>query len=289
MNRRILAIAAAILFVVTAVLAIWIVRQKHQQAAQQETAESLSLVAAGQANQKDFSSLSAPELYTAAMDLEKKGEFLKAKEIYQKMIGDHPDFKDIALIQKRLEDLNLRIIFSGMETPKTVVYQVQPGDSLAKISRQQNISVELLKKSNGLTSDIIRPGQKLRIWKGAFSVFVDKSQNILILRCDDEVIKVYNVSTGTNNITPVGRFKIVNKIVDPPWFKNGKVIPFGSPENILGTRWIGFDIPGYGIHGTTQPDSIGKQVTAGCVRMHNQEVEELYSLLPVGTEVTIAD
>ena len=67
------------------------------------------------------------------------------------------------------------------------------------------------------------------------------------------------------------------------------MIPSESPENILGTRWLGFDMPGYGIHGTTQPDSIGKQATAGCVRMLNSEAEELYDLLPIGTEVTIKD
>jgi lipoprotein-anchoring transpeptidase ErfK/SrfK len=52
---------------------------------------------------------------------------------------------------------------------------------------------------------------------------------------------------------------------------------------------MGFDITGYGIHGTTEPDKIGQQVTAGCVRMRNEEVEELYTLIPVGTEVTIQD
>ena len=66
-------------------------------------------------------------------------------------------------------------------------------------------------------------------------------------------------------------------------------MPPESPENVLGTRWMGFDIPGYGIHGTVEPKAIGQQVTAGCVRMLNEQVEELYSILPVGTEVVIVD
>ena len=119
---------------------------------------------------------------------------------------------------------------------------------------------------------------------------MDKSQNILTLKCNDEIIKTYNVATGTNNSTPVGTFKIGNKLVNPVWYKEGAVVPAGSPENILGTRWLGFDdLPSYGIHGTTEPQSIGKQSTAGCVRMINAEVEELYSLLPIGTEVTVVD
>ncbi|MCU0666368.1 MAG: L,D-transpeptidase [Candidatus Omnitrophica bacterium] len=105
----------------------------------------------------------------------------------------------------------------------------------------------------------------------------------------NEVVKTYTVSTGANNCTPVGTFKIVNKIVDPTWYKAGAVVASGAPENILGTRWMGLDLKSYGIHGTTEPKNLGKQVTAGCVRMANPEVEELYTIVPVGTEVTIVD
>jgi lipoprotein-anchoring transpeptidase ErfK/SrfK len=67
------------------------------------------------------------------------------------------------------------------------------------------------------------------------------------------------------------------------------MIPAGNPQNILGSRWLGLDKEGYGIHGTTEPQSLGKQATAGCVRMQNSEVEQLYSIVPKGTEVTIVD
>ena len=122
-----------------------------------------------------------------------------------------------------------------------------------------------------------------------FSVVVDKSQNILLLKQNDDVIKTYKVATGLNNCTPVGTFKITTKLVDPVWYKTGAAVPPGSPENILGTRWMGLSKEGYGIHGTTDPSSLGKQATAGCVRMLNSEVEELYGILPEGTEVTIVD
>ena len=130
---------------------------------------------------------------------------------------------------------------------------------------------------------------KLRVLDGKFSIFVDKSQNILILKLNGEVTKTYIVSTGDNNSTPIGTYKITSKLVNPVWYKDGKAIPASSPENILGSRWLGFDLPKYGIHGTIEPENIGKQITAGCVRMINEEVEELFSLVPAGTEVTIVD
>ena len=147
----------------------------------------------------------------------------------------------------------------------------------------------MIKKINNLPSDKINPGRKLKIWTGKFSVLADKSQNILMLKCNNEIIKTYDVSTGLNNSTPAGTFKITTKLVNPVWYKSGAVVLPDSPENILGTRWMGFDLEGYGIHGTTSPESIGTQATAGCVRMLNNEVEELYTFLPQGTEVTIVD
>jgi len=232
----------------------------------------------------------AASLYEQALALEGANEPLQAKELYKKIVTDFSDFDKIEEVQKKLEALNTKIILSNLETPSTVFHVVAPGDSLTKIAKKYNTTVALIKKSNNLKSDVIRLGQRIRIWKGVLSIFVDKSQNILILKSDDEIVKVYPVSTGKNNSTPVGTFKIAVKQVNPVWFKSGQVIAPESPDNVLGTRWMGFDSPpDYGIHGTTEPQNIGKQVTAGCVRMRNQDVEELYDFLPEGTQVTIVD
>jgi lipoprotein-anchoring transpeptidase ErfK/SrfK len=91
-------------------------------------------------------------------------------------------------------------------------------------------------------------------------------------------------------MTPVGDFKINDRIAQPTWWRgDGRAIPYGDKENLLGTHWLSLDIRGYGIHGTWEPDTIGKQASAGCVRMLNEEVEELYNLIPLGTTVTITD
>ncbi|MCK5580082.1 MAG: L,D-transpeptidase family protein [Candidatus Omnitrophica bacterium] len=230
------------------------------------------------------------EFYSKATRLKKEGDILQAKEVYLEILRDHSDVENIATIQKELEDLNLDILFSSTPVPeKSAIHKVVVGDTLGKISKKYGVTIELIKKSNHLKSDVIRVGQKLRIWQGSFNVFVDKSQNILILKDGEEVVKAYSVATGENNSTPVGTFKITTKLIDPVWFNRGVVVPPESPENALGTRWLGFDLPGYGIHGTPEPDTIGEQVTAGCVRMRNEEVEELYGIVPQGTEVTVVD
>ena len=87
----------------------------------------------------------------------------------------------------------------------------------------------------------------------------------------------------------MGTFKIITRIPNPVWYTQGAVVPTDSPENVLGSRWMGIDKKGYGIHGTIDPEAIGKQATAGCVRMTNRDAEELFDIVPVGTEVTIVD
>ena len=217
------------------------------------------------------------------------GDYLEAQKLYKQAQSMTEDVVSLKDIQKKLEDVNIKIIFSPSMNKCSAKYTVKPNDSLAKIAKDYNTTVELIKRANNLSRDVIRPGDEFKINNCSFAIVVDKSQNLLFLKSGDEIIKTYVVSTGKNNSSPVGTFKIVNKQVNPTWFKAGAVVPPESPENILGTRWMGFDLKSYGIHGTTDPEALGKQVTAGCVRMRNSEVEELYDMVPMGTEVIIVD
>lgn len=122
---------------------------------------------------------------------------------------------------------------------------------------------------------------------------IDKSENRLRLYENGRLLKTYPVATGRDpKQTPEGEFTIVMKIVNPSWTnpRTGETIPGGTPRNPLGTRWLGLSIGGgreYGIHGTNQPESIGGHVSLGCVRMHNSDVEELFRLVPIGSQVVI--
>jgi len=225
-----------------------------------------------------------------ALVYEKCQDLSKLNDIYRKMVEKFPSSGKIQRAQEALENTNVKILFSGMNTPDSFIYVVQKGDGLAKIARKFNTTVDLIRKANGLKGGILRYGRKLKITKPKFNIVVDKSQNILTLKADGNVFKTYRVSTGKDASTPTGSFKIITKIVDPPWYPaNGKVIPPGDAGNVLGSRWLGISKPSYGIHGTIDPLSIGKSVTEGCVRMKNQDVEELYTIVPEGTEVVIVD
>lgn len=232
---------------------------------------------------------SSAALTVSASDSLKRGDLSEAKSLYLRLISDFPNSNDVMNWQKMVEEINLKLLFSPVLTPKSILYEIKPGDNLVKIAKEFKTTPELIAKSNAIKDDKILPGRKIKVWSAPFSIVVDKSQNTLILKNDEEIIKTYIVSTGLNNSTPVGNFKIINKLPNPTWFKAGAVVPANSSDNVLGSRWLGFDLPGYGIHGTIEPQNLGKQITQGCVRMSNSDVEELYSIVPVGTEVTIVD
>lgn len=231
----------------------------------------------------------AANLLALAKELQEKGNLQEAKVTYQKLINDFPNAPEVMDWQRRVEEINIKLIFSPTVEFHSTFYTVQPADTLTKIAKEFNTTVELIKKINSLADDRIFPGKRLKVCNAKFNIIVYKRQNILILKADDEIIKTYTVATGRNSSTPAGNFKIVNKLINPTWFKAGAVVPSGTPENVLGTRWLGFDIAGYGIHGTNDPQGIGKQITDGCIRMTNPDVEELYSIVSLGTPVTVMD
>src|SRR3989338_5023194 len=226
-------------------------------------------------------------LYSLASIYGTRGELLREKEVYETILKRFASSDDVSKAQTELERVNMAMLFSPVQDPDSFTYEIKSGDSLSKIAKKFDTTVDLLLKTNGLKDGAIKSGRRLKVTKHKFSISVDKSQNILTLKGDGRVLKTYKVATGINNSTPVGSFKIINKVVDPVWYTQQAAVPTGSPKNILGSRWMGISEPHYGIHGSTDPASIGMQATAGCVRMHNGDVEELYAAVPVGTEVVI--
>lgn len=104
---------------------------------------------------------------------------------------------------------------------------------------------------------------------------------------DGEVKKIYPVAVGKPTTpSPAGEFEIATRLSNPTYYHPGKVIGPGT-SNPLGTRWIGLNQKGYGIHGTNEPKSIGKAASHGCIRMAKNDLEELFTLVRVGDQVQI--
>lgn len=106
---------------------------------------------------------------------------------------------------------------------------------------------------------------------------VDLKKLSIIDRSDGSTIKTYPIATGkTNSPTPLGSFIIIEKA---HWGEG------------FGSRWMGLNVPWgkYGIHGTNNPSSIGANLSAGCIRMRNSDIEQLYDLVKKGSSVVISN
>ncbi|MBS1858279.1 MAG: L,D-transpeptidase [Acidobacteria bacterium] len=104
---------------------------------------------------------------------------------------------------------------------------------------------------------------------------------------DDRVVRTFDVAVGAPlSPSPTGNFVVINHIALPTWYYKGKVVGPG-PANPVGTRWMGLSTPGYGIHGTNAPNSIGKSVSHGCIRLRNTDIEQLFELVAVGDAVEL--
>jgi len=122
---------------------------------------------------------------------------------------------------------------------------------------------------------------------------INKTKRILTLYNNNTVIKKYPIAVGyPSSLTPSGKYTIVNKIVNPAWGGAGyaKPVKGGVPENPLGYRWMGLSISDgsrYGIHGNNSPYSIGKDISHGCIRMINSDIESLFEKVPLHMNVWI--
>lgn len=204
--------------------------------------------------------------------------------------------KDELEAQAELRKLSRDIIFSPKALPGDLVssyYTIVPGDTLRKIAKPHQITAELLARINNIP-DVhrIQAGWRIKIIEGPFHARVSKSTHSLDVFLGHTFVERFKVGLGTEDSTPNGLWQVKNKLKNPTYYppRGGNIVAASDPTNPLGERWIGLTgIEGeavglmrYGIHGTVEPDSIGKSVSMGCIRMYNDDVEFLFDLLVEG-------
>ena len=215
---------------------------------------------------------------------------------------------DTAATKKAMADLNETIIFSPRKFPADEyggVYPVKPGEKMKKIADSFDISWQLVARINGLADPRkMRSGMSLKVIKGPFNAVVTKHAFTMDLyvggtpgQPGSMFVKSYSVGLGRDDSTPTGTWMVGTKALNPIYYspRGEGVIPADDPKNPLGHRWIslnGMDgkavgQQSYGIHGTIDPDSIGKQASMGCIRMHNEDVEVVFDLLAEGKSLVI--
>jgi len=190
-------------------------------------------------------------------------------------------------------------------------YQRKGKESIYEIARRFGVSASAIHNAN--EGDLRAGGELLLIptahvaplsgWEaldllgdpaaaGSVSVVVNLTERNLYVYRQGRPLRCYPVAIGmTGWETPTGGYFITNKRKNPTWFPpkwaiEEEPVPPG-PKNPLGDRWMGLSAPGYGLHATNAPATIGRYVSHGCIRMYPEHAHELYDLVRLGTPVKI--
>lgn len=200
-----------------------------------------------------------------------------------------------ALMRKKWQERNWK--------HEAVTHKVVARDHLIKISRRNDATVEGIKFINKRKNNFLRIGEKLTVVPGPWRITVSRKARLLNIWRKEKnswnIFAVFPVGVGRKNSTPVGNFIINHRLRHPKWYgPDGRVFAYGDKENPLGDYFLKLrqvtpdgvkKDKGYGIHGSGDDASVGRSLSNGCLRMHNQDVEILYYLLPGGCPVKIVD
>lgn len=243
-------------------------------------------------------------IISRADEAARQGSRVQARQLYSRALM-HPAVSkaDQDSLRQILSELNAELVFSPRVTPGdplAEVYTIKAGDVIARLPRARELLTDwrLIQRINAISdADLsrLKIGQKVKLVRGPFHAVVTKSEYRLDLFAGspDEreswlYIRSFRVGLGAENGTPVGTFVVRNRQINPPWTnpRTGEKFAADDPKNPIGERWIGWEgvgpsagLKGFGIHGTIEPSSVGRQESMGCVRMLDEDVALVYEML----------
>ncbi len=248
---------------------------------------------------------SSSEVLSQAKSQAAAGDLISArKQLNDALLAGDLSTTDIDAAKKQLSQINQTLIFSTRrfaDDPYGGVYTVKPGEKLSAIAAQHAVTWQFLMRLNNMTDPRkLRAGQALKVVDGPFHAVVTKSAFLMDIylgppgQSGSLYVTSFSVGLGRDDSTPTGMWMVEphHKIVHPTYYspRGEGVIAADDPKNPLGPYWIGLSgtdgqavgKTSYGIHGTIEPDSIGKMASMGCIRMHNEDVAVVFDLLVEG-------
>jgi lipoprotein-anchoring transpeptidase ErfK/SrfK len=241
------------------------------------------------------------------------GHLLSARElINNSLLSGQLSEADADAARQMLGQISQDMLFGRKQVPGdpyTDIYQIQNGERLSKIADRHNVTWALLLRVNGMSdARRIQAGRSIKLVNGPFHAVVNKSKFRLDVYLGNPggassmFVMSMPVGLGRDDSTPTGLWEVQrgNKAHPATYYspRGEGVIAADDPKNPLGGYWMGLSgVQGnavgkssYGIHGTIDPDSIGKQASMGCIRLRHEDIALLYDLLVDGkSKVVVKD
>jgi lipoprotein-anchoring transpeptidase ErfK/SrfK len=128
------------------------------------------------------------------------------------------------------------------------------------------------------------------------TVIIDTGNTFLYFVLNDRQAMRYGIGVGREGFTWSGEQTVARKTEWPDWRPPAEMVvrqPYlprfmaGGPGNPLGARAMYLGETEYRIHGTNKPDTIGKRVSSGCIRLTNEDVVDLFERVKIGAKVIV--
>ncbi len=212
-----------------------------------------------------------------------------------------------AIVKKKISTLAERWLFSRDYYPGDILcgtYQVRPGEVLSDIAKRHKVPFQVLLGINNISRpEALRAGETIKVINGPFNAIVYQSAFVMDLYLQSTYVCSFQVGLGSpDRPTPMGfwRVKEAGKLIKPSWTDpdTGRQFEGSDTDYPLGSRWIGLEgiegsakgRTGFAIHGTKNPEEIGKASSRGCIRLHNGDAILVYGLLvPVYSELRVVE
>lgn len=245
-----------------------------------------------------------------ARELMTSGDLVAARAALNPAIAQEslagPELQQAMKLQ---EETNRTLVFSprvlnGDEFSEN--YEVKSGEVLQRIAPRNAITATLIQRINNISDPRrLRAGQTIKLLKGPFHAVVTKGAFRMDLYfggpggAGSTYVCSLPVGLGQDDSTPTGTWQVATgkKLVNPKYYdpRGGGEIEPDDPKNPLGEYWIGLTGVGgeavgklsYGIHGTIEPDSVGKMASLGCIRMRHEDIALVYDLLVEGKSTVV--
>jgi lipoprotein-anchoring transpeptidase ErfK/SrfK len=242
------------------------------------------------------------------MELIEAGQWVEGRQVLSRVLfagGQQLADQKVQAIRDTLSRVNEKLIFSSTRTeraqadPLTTFYTVQSGDTLGRIAAKFDVPYQIIAAINGIDDPRrLRVGQTIKAVQGPFHARIIKRQFALdaYLRApsgEPIYVKTFAVGLGEDNSTPLGSWRVgKRKAKNPAWTnpRTGAHYKADDSQNPIGEYWVPLKgvgpntsgKTGYGIHGTIEPQSIGQQMSMGCIRLRHEDIKMLFGMLQGG-------
>ncbi|MCL5279749.1 MAG: L,D-transpeptidase family protein [Planctomycetes bacterium] len=247
--------------------------------------------ASGQATEADAAIADAVKLIHS-----QPADIIEARNRLNKLLQGQITPEQRRSIKDEMAKLSKDWLFGPAAYPGDMLcdtYTVRRGDLLDILGRRMKVPHEILMQINNIAKpQALQAGRALKMIHGPFNVKISRSAFTLDLYLQDMYVRSFKVGLGKAGFeTPLGHWHVAQggKLTKPTWTDpdTGRQYKSTDPDYPLGSRWIGLEgvdgaargRTGFAIHGTKEPDQIGTAGSRGCIRMYNDDVVLMYSLL----------